>query len=123
MLLFLTKSSKENFCGIGAHRQLGPSVSRVRSAKLDSWQIEDINILSAVGNKIANCYWENKMPKEFKILDMNSSMDEVKKFVYEKYVRKAFLSLDIKHPVQEYLDAVRSRKITPAEFYQSYCDR
>lgn len=104
----------------GAHRQLGPSVTRVRSAKLDSWEIEDINIISATGNKIANHYWENKMPKHFKRLEVGLPMDEVKNYIFEKYVKKSFVSPTVKHPVREYLAAVKARDITPGEFYKTY---
>ena len=39
----------------GAHRALGPSVTRVRSTKLDSWQSDWIPFLS-LGNTVCNEY-------------------------------------------------------------------
>jgi hypothetical protein len=43
---------------LGAHRTLGPSVSRVRSTKLDSWVQDNIDIMEAIGNAVANSYFE-----------------------------------------------------------------
>lgn len=108
---------------LGAHRKLGPSITRVRSAKLDAWQLEQINILAAVGNRIANNYWENKMPKHVKNLDMSSSMEDVQRFVNEKYIKKAYISPSVPHPVQEYLNTKKTQDITPGEFYQACIKR
>lgn len=41
----------------GAHRVLGPSVTRVRSTRLDTWVQTDIDILDNVGNQTANEYY------------------------------------------------------------------
>lgn len=40
----------------GAHRSLGPTITRVRSSKLDTncWVPDFIEILDNVGNKLAN---------------------------------------------------------------------
>ena len=82
--------------------------------------MEDINVLAAVGNKLANNYWESKMPSQVKILDMSSPMDEVKAFVNEKYVKKSYLTSGNKHPVQEYMSMRASKDITPGDFYHTY---
>ena len=42
----------------GAHRALGPSVSRVRSTTLDNWLQENIELMDNLGNQVANQYWE-----------------------------------------------------------------
>ena len=33
-------------------------ITRVRSCKLDAWELKDIQVLEAVGNKVANNYFE-----------------------------------------------------------------
>lgn len=40
----------------GAHRALGPSITRVRSTRLDQWKAEWIPYLS-LGNKVCNQYF------------------------------------------------------------------
>lgn len=44
----------------GAHRALGPSVTRVRSTKLDTWQSAWLELMQ-VGNTECNQYWENNI--------------------------------------------------------------
>lgn len=59
---------------IGVHRQIGPHITRVRSTKLDSWKKENIEILAAVGNKLANDFYEFKLPSGLARLNESSSM-------------------------------------------------
>ncbi len=40
----------------GAHRSLGPTVTRVRSTKLDKWQADWVDLMQ-VGNVELNAYW------------------------------------------------------------------
>ena len=87
------------------HRQLGPSITRVRSTKLDSWKLEHIEILENVGNKVGNQYWEYKLPKGFKRLDNNSSAEECRRFVNEKYIKRLYSPSDYVDPITDYLDA------------------
>lgn len=42
----------------GAHRALGPTITRVRSANLDIWQNEWVNNM-LIGNEEVNKYWES----------------------------------------------------------------
>lgn len=44
----------------GAHRALGPSITRVRSTKLDTWQ-ESWAELLILGNQQCNNYWEHNV--------------------------------------------------------------
>lgn len=41
----------------GAHRALGPTITRVKSTKLDQWQKEWMECMQ-IGNKEINEYWE-----------------------------------------------------------------
>lgn len=47
---------------IGDHRALGAQITRTKSAKIDSWYPEWIEIMDNIGNKEANSYWEYSMP-------------------------------------------------------------
>ena len=40
----------------GAHRALGPSITRVKSTKLDTWNKDWLDCMK-VGNSILNKYW------------------------------------------------------------------
>lgn len=52
------------FIGVkGGHRRLGPTISRIRSFKIDSWIEKDIKIFYHVGNRLANQYYEAKLKK------------------------------------------------------------
>ena len=42
----------------GAHRALGPSVTRVKSTRLDTWNRDWVNKMQ-IGNTILNLYWEH----------------------------------------------------------------
>ena len=43
----------------GAHRALGPTVTRVKSTKLDRWQYEWLESMR-IGNTEINKYWEGQ---------------------------------------------------------------
>jgi len=88
----------------GVHRQLGPHITRVRSVKLDGWTKENIEIMATVGNKIANDYYEHKMPTGYRKPGANSSPEECRRFVDEKYVKKAFIPAGHREPVKEFVD-------------------
>jgi len=90
----------------GLHRQLGPSITRVRSCKLDySFKMDQLDILINVGNQSANDYYEFNMPNYAKKPSMHSTMDECWKFVNEKYVRKMYTPQNERGPVQNHLEA------------------
>lgn len=50
----------------GIHRGLGVHVSQVRSCNLDSWKTEEVEFMSRTGNRVANSFWEAKMPPKLK---------------------------------------------------------
>ena len=79
----------------------------MRSTKLDySFKQDQLEILSNVGNKIANEYYEYKIPTYYKNINFRSSMHECAKFVDDKYIRKLFAPQGIKHPVQRYMENI-----------------
>jgi hypothetical protein len=91
----------------GVHRQLGPHISRVRSVKLDGWTKDNIEIMAKVGNRVANDYYEHKMPTGYRKPGSNSSPEECRRFVDEKYIKKAFIPAGYQEPVKE---LIASRK-------------
>jgi stromal membrane-associated protein len=87
----------------GLHRQLGPTITRVRSCKLDySFKMEQIEIIMNIGNKLANEFYESNLQNYSRKPSMNASMDEVWKYVNDKYVKKIYALQNEKSPVQKY---------------------
>lgn len=91
----------------GVHRQLGPHISRVRSVKLDGWTKDNIEIMAKVGNRVANAFYENKMSAGYRKPGTNSTPEECRRFVDEKYIKKAFVPAGYQEPVKE---LIASRK-------------
>ena len=50
---------------------LGPSVTRVRSSKRDTWTTEFVEIMDKIGNKLANEYFEYKIPSNYQGITQN----------------------------------------------------
>eukprot|EP00331_Platyophrya_macrostoma_P006842 CAMPEP_0176428020 /NCGR_PEP_ID=MMETSP0127-20121128/12915_1 /TAXON_ID=938130 /ORGANISM="Platyophrya macrostoma, Strain WH" /LENGTH=455 /DNA_ID=CAMNT_0017809651 /DNA_START=23 /DNA_END=1390 /DNA_ORIENTATION=- len=103
----------------GAHRRLSPVVTRVRSAKIDAWKMEHIEMMAAVGNKIANEYWEYNVPSYFKKPDLSTSLEDVFEMVKTKYVKASFAPKDRMNPVKEFLEAKKDGQTTAGSFSQA----
>lgn len=50
----------------GIHRNLGSHISRVRSLNLDDWSAEQLSVMAAIGNTMANTIWESNTKEEGK---------------------------------------------------------
>ncbi|XP_045077647.1 arf-GAP with Rho-GAP domain, ANK repeat and PH domain-containing protein 2 isoform X1 [Coregonus clupeaformis] len=75
----------------GQHRFLGPSLSKVRSLKLDSsiWSNELVELFLEVGNKNANSFWEASLPMEEQ-LHMGASPEQRATFHRRKYRERKY---------------------------------
>jgi len=82
----------------GHHRNLGPSITRVRSVKLDSWKNDFIEMMEGIGNGRANAYFEKNLPSSKKA-DASWQTNDIRKFIQDKYVKKLFAPLDRDPPV------------------------
>ena len=71
----------------GVHRSLGTHISFVRSCLLDSWNIQQAELMSKIGNKIANEYWEAYLPNDFKRPGA-SNLSMIAQFIKQKYQNK-----------------------------------
>lgn len=71
----------------GIHRSLGTHISFVRSCTLDSWTPEQARLMRRVGNKIANEYWEARLPKDF-IRPATGDRLGMEAFIRAKYIEK-----------------------------------
>lgn len=75
----------------GVHRSLGREISAVKSAMLDSWEDESVEIMRKYGNKRVNSFWESNIPDTVRKPIANSSQEEKRKFIMKKYLRREFL--------------------------------
>uniref|UniRef100_A0A3P8UQD4 ArfGAP with RhoGAP domain, ankyrin repeat and PH domain 2 n=1 Tax=Cynoglossus semilaevis TaxID=244447 RepID=A0A3P8UQD4_CYNSE len=75
----------------GQHRSLGPSISKVRSLKLDSsiWSNELVELFLEVGNKNANSFWAANLPLEEEIHSA-ASMEQRATFIRRKYRERKY---------------------------------
>nr|XP_015197062.1 PREDICTED: arf-GAP with Rho-GAP domain, ANK repeat and PH domain-containing protein 1 isoform X4 [Lepisosteus oculatus] len=70
----------------GEHRGLGPSISKVRSLKMDKkvWIDDLIKLFSVLGNQRANSFWAANVPPS-EALSPASCSEERRKFIAAKY--------------------------------------
>ncbi|XP_063061082.1 arf-GAP with Rho-GAP domain, ANK repeat and PH domain-containing protein 1-like isoform X2 [Engraulis encrasicolus] len=70
----------------GEHRSLGPSISKVRSLKMDRkvWTEELIQVFLLLGNERANGFWAANVPPS-EALSTDSTSEERKRHVSSKY--------------------------------------
>ena len=81
----------------GAHRALGPSITRVKSTKLDTWN-RDWAALMQLGNTTINQFFEYStsdlinryLSHHRRKPNLNSSLNDIKKYVQDKYVRRLY---------------------------------
>ncbi|XP_022658242.1 centaurin-gamma-1A-like isoform X2 [Varroa jacobsoni] len=75
----------------GIHRQLGSHISRVRSLNLDDWSPDQLAVMEAVGNAMANAIWEANTRSEEGKPTPNSSREEKERWIRAKYLEREFL--------------------------------
>ncbi|KAG9335257.1 hypothetical protein JZ751_005436, partial [Albula glossodonta] len=70
----------------GEHRGLGPSISKVRSLKMDKkvWTDELIQVFQLLGNERANLFWAANVPPS-EALTASSCSEERRRFIAAKY--------------------------------------
>uniref|UniRef100_A0A8D3E6W2 ArfGAP with RhoGAP domain, ankyrin repeat and PH domain 1 n=1 Tax=Scophthalmus maximus TaxID=52904 RepID=A0A8D3E6W2_SCOMX len=70
----------------GEHRGLGPSISKVRSLKMDRkvWTEELIQVFLLLGNERVNSFWAANVPPS-EALTPSSCSDERRRFITNKY--------------------------------------
>ncbi|XP_026581752.1 arf-GAP with Rho-GAP domain, ANK repeat and PH domain-containing protein 1-like, partial [Pseudonaja textilis] len=70
----------------GEHRGLGPSVTKVRSLKMDKkvWTEELIELFLQIGNAVANQFWAANVPPSETITPKSSSQER-RHFLIAKY--------------------------------------
>uniref|UniRef100_A0A3B4ZYD2 PH domain-containing protein n=1 Tax=Stegastes partitus TaxID=144197 RepID=A0A3B4ZYD2_9TELE len=102
-------------CVPGQHRSLGPSISKVRSLKLDSsiWSNELVELFLEVGNKNANSFWAANLPVE-EDLYSGASAEQRATFIRRKYrERKYRRVLEEIHDLEQLNQALCAAVVTP----------
>lgn len=74
----------------GAHRSLGVHISVVKSVTLDKWQPKWINCVSKIGNRIANDYYEARLPKDYQRPREGDDREKISNWIRNKYDRKDY---------------------------------
>ncbi|KAL1020858.1 hypothetical protein UPYG_G00005640 [Umbra pygmaea] len=75
----------------GIHRNLGTHLSRVRSLDLDAWTRELTQVLTAIGNHMANSIWENNTQGRQKPAP-NATREERESWIRAKYEQRVFVA-------------------------------
>ena len=68
----------------GIHRSLGTHLSKVRSTTLDTWLPEQVAFVETMGNRRANLFWEERLPRAFH-RPAEGDMEGLKHFIGQKY--------------------------------------
>ncbi|XP_030205747.1 arf-GAP with Rho-GAP domain, ANK repeat and PH domain-containing protein 2 [Gadus morhua] len=100
----------------GHHRSLGPSISKVRSLKLDSsiWSNELVEIFLEVGNSNANRFWAASVPQEEELSAIGASPEQRATFLRRKYRERKYCHAPEGLRDQEELDqALCAAVVTP----------
>ncbi|KAK7909784.1 hypothetical protein WMY93_014468 [Mugilogobius chulae] len=89
----------------GQHRSLGPSISKVRSMKLDSsiWSNELVELFLEVGNQKANSFWAANLPAEEELYSA-ASTELRATFIRRKYRERKYCKLQEDYDSMEQLN-------------------
>ncbi|XP_072314770.1 arf-GAP with Rho-GAP domain, ANK repeat and PH domain-containing protein 2 [Eucyclogobius newberryi] len=89
----------------GQHRSLGPSISKVRSMKLDSsiWSNELVELFLEVGNQKANSFWAANLPADEELFS-GASAELRATFVRRKYRERKYCRLQENYDTMEQLN-------------------
>ena len=71
----------------GIHRNLGTHISFVRSVNLDSWTVQQVQMMEQWGNARAKAYFEAEVPSSYRMPFEGAGVREVQKWIRDKCVR------------------------------------
>ncbi|KAK3586293.1 hypothetical protein CHS0354_035694 [Potamilus streckersoni] len=91
----------------GIHRNLGTHLSRVRSLDLDEWPLDLIQVMTSIGNNVANSVWEANLKGRLKP-SASSPREDKEKWIRCKYESKDFL------PPPPYVDIPLNQQLIDA---------
>lgn len=91
----------------GIHRNLGVHISVVKSLTLDKWQEKWIEVCSKVGNRVANSYYEDRLPANFRRPSHSDGVALVENFIRAKYQRLEYAKKGCDAPCVLVLKGIR----------------
>lgn len=107
----------------GIHRNLGSHLSKIRSLELDDWPNNLVQVMTSIGNSMANSIWQANLKNNNKP-DASSPRDEKERWVRMKYGSKDFLAsppyMDVPLP-QQLIDAIARQDIHNTILVLAYC--
>ncbi|KAH9422856.1 hypothetical protein DERP_008119 [Dermatophagoides pteronyssinus] len=82
------------------HRKMGIHISRIKSLKLDNWEISHVQTMENNGNCRSNVYYERHVPLYYRRPNPHDPHVLREQWIRAKYERKEFIS----EPMTEYAD-------------------
>uniref|UniRef100_A0A1I8H0F7 Arf-GAP domain-containing protein n=1 Tax=Macrostomum lignano TaxID=282301 RepID=A0A1I8H0F7_9PLAT len=79
----------------GIHRKLGVHISKVKSVNLDSWTLDQVAGVAAMGNTLARAAYEANLPSSFRRPNSDAGMEQ---FIRAKYEDRRYLIANFKPP-------------------------
>uniref|UniRef100_A0A7S1GAU3 Arf-GAP domain-containing protein n=1 Tax=Bicosoecida sp. CB-2014 TaxID=1486930 RepID=A0A7S1GAU3_9STRA len=70
----------------GIHRSIGTHITKIKSCSLDTWKMEWVKVMKAVGNDRANAVWEARLDPSKKP-QPDATMGQRESFIRSKYER------------------------------------
>ncbi|XP_028275261.1 arf-GAP with Rho-GAP domain, ANK repeat and PH domain-containing protein 1 isoform X2 [Parambassis ranga] len=103
----------------GEHRGLGPSISKVRSLKMDKkvWTEELIQVFLLLGNERANSFWAANVPPS-EALTPSSCSEERRRFITNKYRQGKYRKY---HPLYGHQRELNNACLKGTENFQALC--
>lgn len=94
----------------GIHRSLGTHISKVKSISMDSWALEEVKVMAALGNEVAAGLFEVEMPRSTRLRPISNDAERRDR-IEKKYVALAYAAGDVKK---------RLKKVYKAAGYGGY---
>lgn len=93
----------------GIHRSLGVHISKVKALILDSWDPEQVKLMTSLGNRLVNSILETEIDekRKFQKLSPTSNPSERESWIQAKYVRKQFMN----HSLEKLPDSLEDLKV------------
>jgi len=82
----------------GIHRSLGTHISKVKSATLDKWTEEQVEMMQSIGNARAKEIYEANVPPHYNIPNQGASAHALEHWIRSKYERKDFMQRGARVP-------------------------
>lgn len=97
----------------GVHRSLGTHITLVRSCTLDTWSMDAVRRMQAIGNKVANQYWEANLTDDVQFPSAGN-LSEITRYIKMKYINKKWAAEGLSP--NQIIDNVNQAQAKPQHF-------